>query len=175
MKPKLINDFVKGHYNIKARVKKNIQFVKPQKKEVTVESLTKKIIETRQRMEDENIEWKRKLLGRLKYVLIKRLRKMEGLTGVKSALEFPEEKEKPKTASKTLTSEKSSHEDKTDAVKDVVKKDLENTKQILKKKKHKVKKIVVTTKLEDPSSDYELTIEETQESQETNSEEIEIC
>ncbi|KXJ26231.1 uncharacterized protein LOC110242044 [Exaiptasia diaphana] len=169
----LTNGFVKANNKAEGQTKNNIQCVKPQRKEVSVESLSKKILETRQRIEDENIDWKKKLLGRLEYVLTKRLRKMERLTGVKSTLEFPTEKEKPKTLSKTLTTEKT-QEEKTVAVKDVVKKDRKNTKQILKRKKYKLKKLTVTSKGDDPSSDYELTIEETQESQETNSEVIDF-
>ena len=58
----------------------------PKKQYTTLQQLAKKVIETRQRYEMENIPWKKKILKSLEGVLMKRLRKLEKETGEEADL-----------------------------------------------------------------------------------------
>ena len=60
------------------------------KKRHSTEELCKKITNTRERMRNEQIPWKRKVLLRLQMVLVKRLRKCEVETGEKATLDIDE-------------------------------------------------------------------------------------
>ena len=62
------------------------------RKKPTVAELSKKILITRERIQKETIPWKKKLLHSLEAIFIKRLRKTEKETGVKSSISFEEEK-----------------------------------------------------------------------------------
>ncbi|KAJ7384262.1 hypothetical protein OS493_022894 [Desmophyllum pertusum] len=59
----------------------------PKKQYTSLQQLAKKIIETRQRFEMENIPWKKKILKSLEGVLMKRLRKIERETGEEAELD----------------------------------------------------------------------------------------
>lgn len=59
----------------------------PKKQYTSLQQLAKKVIETRQRFEMENIPWKKKILKSLEGVLMKRLRKIEKETGEEADLE----------------------------------------------------------------------------------------
>lgn len=144
---------------------------KQQKNPDTVETLSKKIEETRQRIKDEEIEWKKKLLGRLEYVLTKRLRKMERLTGIKSTLAFPtnkQEKVKNSALNKNKKDCKQETKNETAAIQTDGKKDV-------KIKKKKVKKSSLSLDKDDLPSDDELTIEETQGTQSTYDKDSGLC
>lgn len=58
----------------------------PKKQYTSLQQLAKKVIETRQRFEMENIPWKKKILKSLEGVLMKRLRKIEKETGEQADL-----------------------------------------------------------------------------------------
>lgn len=168
---------------------------KPERSENLVARLSKKIIETRQKIENETIDWKKKLLCKLELVLFKRLRKAEVSTGVKATIELPtqeSQKEKQvKTNHKTSLHDKKKQEQKiaTDVknnetkepkttkkreqktakdVKNNVAQEPKTAKKHLIKKHRKLRKISVnqTSEVDEQMSDGELTIEETQGSRE---------
>lgn len=58
----------------------------------SVEELSNKIVETRERIDKEEIDWKKKLLRRLEFVLIKKLKKAEKETGEKASIDLPPDK-----------------------------------------------------------------------------------
>ena len=58
----------------------------PKKQYTSLQQLAKKVIETRERFEMENIPWKKKILKSLEGVLMKRLRKIEKETGEEADL-----------------------------------------------------------------------------------------
>ena len=64
----------------------------PKKQYTSLQQLAKKVIETRQRFEMENIPWKKKILKSLEGVLMKRLRKIEKETGEQADLSTTEQK-----------------------------------------------------------------------------------
>lgn len=61
--------------------------VTPKKQYTSLQQLAKKVIETRERYETENIPWKKKILKSLEGVLMKRLRKIERETGEEADLD----------------------------------------------------------------------------------------
>uniref|UniRef100_A0A6P8IQ67 Uncharacterized protein LOC116303112 isoform X2 n=1 Tax=Actinia tenebrosa TaxID=6105 RepID=A0A6P8IQ67_ACTTE len=68
---------------------------------LSVQELSKKIMETRERIVKENIDWKKKLLRRLEFVLIKKLKRAERETGNKASIDLlPEKKVKGKEEKK---------------------------------------------------------------------------
>ena len=73
----------------------------PKKQYTSLQQLTKKVIETRQRFQMENIPWKKKILKSLEGVLMKRLRKIEKETGEEADLEGRNESEANTTPQKT--------------------------------------------------------------------------
>ncbi|XP_078378935.1 uncharacterized protein LOC144662076 isoform X2 [Oculina patagonica] len=64
------------------------------RKKLTVAELCEKILGTRERIKNETIPWKKKLLHSLEAIFIKRLRKTEKETGQKADISFEEEKVK---------------------------------------------------------------------------------
>lgn len=58
----------------------------------SVEELSNKVVETRERISKEDIDWKKKLLRRLEFVLIKKLKKAEKETGEKASIDLPPER-----------------------------------------------------------------------------------
>ena len=73
----------------------------PKKQYTSLQQLTKKVIETRQRFQMENIPWKKKILKSLEGVLMKRLRKIEKETGEEADLEGRKESEANTAQQKT--------------------------------------------------------------------------
>ena len=73
------------------------------RKKATVGDLSRKILETRCRIAQEEIKWKKKLLYSLEGVLIKKLKKLERETGEKADISIVENDAKDKTGSAYTT------------------------------------------------------------------------
>lgn len=137
---------------------------KPPREETSVARLSKKILETRKKINNEKIDWKKKLLCKLESILIKRLRKAEVTTGVKATIDINTPKEKQaKTNQKTDKKQNEGVELKgNDSNQETTK----EKKRI--KKQRKLKKVVTNPAIteDEQKSDCELTIvqEETQDS-----------
>lgn len=70
--------------------KESIESPKLLKKRPSTEELCRKITNTRERMKNEKIPWKKKVLQRLQIVLVRRLRKTELETGEKASIDIDE-------------------------------------------------------------------------------------
>ena len=70
------------------------------RKKPTVAELSEKILATRERIKQETIPWKKKLLHSLEAIFIKKLRKTEKETGEKTDISFEEEKTKDEAKEK---------------------------------------------------------------------------
>lgn len=70
------------------------------RKKLTIAELSKKILVTRERIKQETIPWKKKLLHSLEAIFTKKLRKMEKETGQKADISFGEEKAKEESKDK---------------------------------------------------------------------------
>ena len=95
----------------------------PPKLTKTVPEITKKIIETRDRIKNETIEWKKKVLYKLEKRLLKKLKRAESVTGEKAEIEDlweegPEKRKKSRSTS--LDRRSSGAESVTDGITDSV-------------------------------------------------------
>ena len=81
-----------------------------------LDDLCKKILQTRERFDQEDIKWKKKILRSLEIVLTKRLRKLERETGQKADIAFPNELDS--THGKTACTMKERKQRATDKVKE---------------------------------------------------------
>lgn len=89
----------------------------------TIPEISEKIMETRERIKNEAIEWKKKLLYRLEKQLLKKLRRAESATGQKTEIEDLRGKDtekRKKSRSSSFDRRSSGEESVTDSVNDSV-------------------------------------------------------